>query len=134
MAQNIAFEEKVLQALKGLEINIQILHSHTQSIVKLEIQIGQLATAFNRREEDKLLSQPISNPRGQHMAESSNTYEIFSEHAKSIMILRNGKVIEQPSKTTKPETQNPTRSESSKEKEDPKLREEPTPPVLSYLP
>ena len=34
------FEDKVLQALKGLEMNTQILHSHTQSIAKLETQIG----------------------------------------------------------------------------------------------
>ena len=57
------FEKKVLQALKGLEVNTQVLHSHTQSIAKLEIQIGQLATAFNKREEGKLPSQPISNPK-----------------------------------------------------------------------
>ena len=58
------FEEKVLQALKGLEMNTQLLHSHTQSIAKLETQIGQLATAFSRREEGKLPSQPINNPKG----------------------------------------------------------------------
>ena len=75
-------------------MNTQILHSHTQSIAKLETQIDQLVTAFNRREEEKLPSQPVSNPRRQYMAESSNTHETFSEHAKSIMILRNGKLIE----------------------------------------
>ena len=30
------FQEKVLQALKGLEEHTQILNSHTQSIAKLE--------------------------------------------------------------------------------------------------
>ena len=59
-----AFEEKVLKALERLEVNTQILNSHTQSIAKLEIQIGQLATAFSRREGEKLPSQPESNPRG----------------------------------------------------------------------
>ena len=68
------------------------------------------------------------------MAESSNNYEIFSEHTKSIMTIKNEKVIEQPSQTTKSKTHNPTGFESSKEKKDPKLREEPTPPGPSYLP
>ena len=59
-----AFEEKILKALERLEVNTQILNSHTQSIAKLETQIGQLATAFSRREEGKLPSQPENNPRG----------------------------------------------------------------------
>jgi len=39
---NPSFEDKVLQALKGLEINTQLLHAHTQSIAMLETQMGQL--------------------------------------------------------------------------------------------
>ena len=58
------FEEKILKALERLEVNTQTLNSHTQSIAKLEIQIGQLATAVSRREGGKLPSQPESNPRG----------------------------------------------------------------------
>ncbi|KAI5673641.1 hypothetical protein M9H77_14005 [Catharanthus roseus] len=52
---NSIFEEKVLSALKGLEVKIQILDSHTQSIAKLETQIGQLANAISRRDEGRLL-------------------------------------------------------------------------------
>ncbi|KAI5677400.1 hypothetical protein M9H77_08350 [Catharanthus roseus] len=37
---NSIFEEKVLFALKGLEVMTQILDSHTQSIAKLKTQIG----------------------------------------------------------------------------------------------
>ena len=77
-------------------MNIQLLHSHTQSIAKLETQIGQLATAFSRREEGKLPSQPINNPKGQYMAESSIGPEIFFEHVKSIMTLRSEKILNQP--------------------------------------
>ncbi|KAI5649480.1 hypothetical protein M9H77_35485 [Catharanthus roseus] len=44
--------EKVLSALKDLEAMTQILDSHTQSITKLETQIGQLANALNRRDEE----------------------------------------------------------------------------------
>ncbi|KAI5666858.1 hypothetical protein M9H77_16711 [Catharanthus roseus] len=47
---NSIFEGKVLSALKGLESMTQILDSHTQSIAKLETQIGQLANAISRRD------------------------------------------------------------------------------------
>ena len=50
------FQEKVLQALARIDMNTQTLNSHTQSIAKLETQIGQLATAFNRRKEGRLPS------------------------------------------------------------------------------
>ena len=59
-----AFEEKVLKVLERLEVNTQTLNSHMQSIAKLEIQIGQLATTVSRREGEKLSSQPKSNLRG----------------------------------------------------------------------
>ncbi|KAI5658034.1 hypothetical protein M9H77_26827 [Catharanthus roseus] len=52
---NSIFEEKVLFALKGLESMTQILDSHTQSITKLETQIGQLANAISRRDEENLI-------------------------------------------------------------------------------
>ena len=71
------FQEKVLQTLKELEKNTQVLNSHTQSIFKLETQIGQLATTLNRREEGKLPSQSFSNPIRQYRAESSTNPENF---------------------------------------------------------
>ena len=40
-SSNSGFEDKVLLALKSLESKTQILDSHTQSIAKLETQIGQ---------------------------------------------------------------------------------------------
>ena len=113
-----SFQEKILQTLKeGLNMNTQILHSHTQSIAKLETQIGQLATAFNRREEGKLPSQPIINPKGQYMAESSTGPENFPEHAKSVITLRSGKTLDQPDPTqevelAKPEKKNEEEKES----------------------
>lgn len=48
---NSSLEEKVIRALNGLDQNTQLLHSHTQSLTKLETQLGQLADAINRREE-----------------------------------------------------------------------------------
>ena len=61
---NSSFEDKVLQALKSLEMNTQLLHSHMQSIAKLEIQVGQLAEAIIRREHGALPSQAIENLGG----------------------------------------------------------------------
>ena len=61
------------------------------------------------------------------MAESSNTPKIFSEHAKSIMTLRNDKIIEQLSETQKTKTNEmSTEPEPSKDKKDPKAKDEPT--------
>ena len=119
------FEEKVLQALKGLEMNTQLLHSHTQSIAKLETQIGQLATSFNRREEGKLPSQPISNPKGHYMAESSTKPETFPEQAKSITTLRSTKMLNQPDLTQKFELAKPE-DEKNEERKEP-ISQAPTP-------
>ncbi|KAI5661213.1 hypothetical protein M9H77_20536 [Catharanthus roseus] len=80
---NSMFEEKALSALKGLESMTQILDSHTQSIAKLETQIGQLANAISRRDEDKLPSHPIENPRAN-----------YHEQAKAVITLRNGRLVD----------------------------------------
>ncbi|KAI5667329.1 hypothetical protein M9H77_17182 [Catharanthus roseus] len=61
----------------------QILDSHTQSIAKLETQIGQLANAISRRDEGKLPSHPIENPR-------ANDHE----QAKAVITIRNGKLVD----------------------------------------
>ncbi|KAI5668096.1 hypothetical protein M9H77_17949 [Catharanthus roseus] len=80
---NSIFEEKVLSALKGLEVKTQILHFHTQSISKLEIQIGQLANEISRRDEGKLPSHLLGNPRAN-----------YHEQAKAVITLRNGKEVD----------------------------------------
>ncbi|KAI5656540.1 hypothetical protein M9H77_25333 [Catharanthus roseus] len=61
----------------------QILDSHTQSIAKLETQIGQLANAISRRDEGKLPSHPIENPRAN-----------YHEQAKAVITIRNGKLVD----------------------------------------
>ncbi|KAI5683162.1 hypothetical protein M9H77_04390 [Catharanthus roseus] len=66
-----------------LESMTQILDSHTQSIAKLEIQIGQLANAISRRDEGKLPSHPIENPRAN-----------YHEQAKAVITIRNGKLVD----------------------------------------
>ncbi|XP_059663428.1 uncharacterized protein LOC132309092 [Cornus florida] len=62
---------------KQLEPTNQLVQSHSQSLAKLETQVGQLAQALNRREDGKLPSQPVANPRVQ-----------------SITTLRSGKRVE----------------------------------------
>ncbi|KAI5663988.1 hypothetical protein M9H77_23311 [Catharanthus roseus] len=69
--------------VQSLESMTQILDSHTQSIAKLETQIGQLANAISRRDEDKLPSHPIENPRAN-----------YHEQAKVVITLRNGKLVD----------------------------------------
>ncbi|KAI5673711.1 hypothetical protein M9H77_14075 [Catharanthus roseus] len=69
--------------VQGLEAMTQIVDSHTQSIVRLETQIGQLANAISRRDEDKLHSYPMENPRANH-----------HEKVKAINTLRNEKLVD----------------------------------------
>ncbi|KAI5648391.1 hypothetical protein M9H77_34396 [Catharanthus roseus] len=53
-------------AIYDCPMKTQILDSHTQSIAMLETQIGQLANAISRRDEGKLPSHPIKNPRANY--------------------------------------------------------------------
>jgi len=53
----------VLTSLSKFESQTQILNSHSQSIARLEVQLGQLAKSFNEREIGKCSSPPIINPR-----------------------------------------------------------------------
>ncbi|KAF7841481.1 uncharacterized protein G2W53_003779 [Senna tora] len=78
------FQNQVLSALKNLDPMRQLLDSHTQSIAKLETQVGQLANTIARRDEGKLPSFPMENPRGQ-------TYQ---EETKAVITLRSGKIID----------------------------------------
>jgi hypothetical protein len=52
----------MLTCLSKFESETQILNSHSQSIAKLEVQLGQLAKSFNEREQGKCSSAPITNP------------------------------------------------------------------------
>jgi uncharacterized coiled-coil protein SlyX len=49
----------------------QTMNSHSQTIAKLEVQMGQMANTHNKREEGKLPSQPVANPRGHYIVEDS---------------------------------------------------------------
>ncbi|KAI5652217.1 hypothetical protein M9H77_29404 [Catharanthus roseus] len=66
-----------------MQVKTQILDSHTQSIAKLETQIGQLAKAISKRDEGKRPSHPIENPRAN-----------YHEQAKADITLRSGKLVD----------------------------------------
>ena len=68
------------------------IHVHSQSIARLETQMGQLAETVSRRPEGTLPSQPTPNPKGKEIGSTSHQFE----HVKSIMTLRSGKVVEKP--------------------------------------
>jgi hypothetical protein len=53
----------VLTSFSKFESQTQIPNSHSQSIAKLEVQLGQLAKSFNEREIGKCSSPPVINPR-----------------------------------------------------------------------
>jgi uncharacterized coiled-coil protein SlyX len=50
------------------------VNSHSQSIAKLETQMGQMANTLNRREEGKLPSQPMMNPKGLYMIDEETSH------------------------------------------------------------
>ena len=67
---------------------MQLLHSHTQSIVKLETQMSQLAEAITRREYEILPSQAIKNSRGQPGPANTRSSNQFHEHVKVMTTLQ----------------------------------------------
>jgi uncharacterized coiled-coil protein SlyX len=66
------------------------VNSHSQSIAKLETQMGQMANALNRMEEGKLTSQPVVNPKGLYMVNETS----HLEQIQAITTLRSGRVVD----------------------------------------
>ena len=69
--------------VQGIQSKMQIVDCHSQSIAKLETQLRQLAIAVSKREEGKLASYPIENPKNQQF-----------EQLTAIMVLKGGKEVE----------------------------------------
>ncbi|KAI5672091.1 hypothetical protein M9H77_12455 [Catharanthus roseus] len=80
--QNVDLSLKV-DTLSLKKSKTQILNSHTQSIAKLGTQIRQLANVISRRDEGKLPSHPIENPKAN-----------YHEQAKTVTTFRNGKLLD----------------------------------------
>uniref|UniRef100_A0A803MP09 Retrotransposon gag domain-containing protein n=1 Tax=Chenopodium quinoa TaxID=63459 RepID=A0A803MP09_CHEQI len=72
----------VTTSVQNIENKMHVVDSHTQSIAKLETQIGQLANAIGKRDDGKLPSTSIANPKG-----------LNHEQTQAIMTLRNGKEL-----------------------------------------
>ncbi|XP_058189424.1 uncharacterized protein LOC131307014 [Rhododendron vialii] len=92
-----SFQEKVLQALDRLNDTQQQVRTNTQSIARLETQVGQIANAFNRREEGRLPSQPVQPHGGQFVV-----HDTPHADAKVIMTLRNKREVETRPEKVKP--------------------------------
>jgi TolA-binding protein len=69
----------------------QTVNSHSQSIAKLETQVGQMANTLNRREEGKLPSQPVVNPKELYTVNEETSHH---QHVQSITTLRSGKLVD----------------------------------------
>jgi uncharacterized protein YukE len=69
----------------------QTVNSHSQSIAKLEAQVRQVVNTLNTREEGKLPSQSVVNPKGLYMVEGS-TFHL--EQVQVITTLRSGRVVD----------------------------------------
>jgi hypothetical protein len=83
-----------MAALGKLESQTQLLNSHSQSISKLETQVGQLANTLNRRMEGTLPSQPVMNPKGQCMIDENTASNSHHDQVQAITILRSGKTMD----------------------------------------
>ncbi|XP_058217050.1 uncharacterized protein LOC131327950 [Rhododendron vialii] len=92
-----SFEEKVLQALGRLNDTQQQVRTNTQSIARLETQVGQIANALNRREEGRLPSQLVQPHGRQFLVHDSPPAD-----AKVIMTLRNKREVETRPEKVKP--------------------------------
>jgi uncharacterized coiled-coil protein SlyX len=68
----------------------QTVNSHSKSIAKLETQVGQMVNTLNRREEGKLSSQPIVNPKGHYMVNKDTSHH---HQVQAITTLRSGRLV-----------------------------------------
>ncbi|XP_058192109.1 uncharacterized protein LOC131309504 [Rhododendron vialii] len=131
-----AFEEQMLKAMaemradcQQMKADSQLLYSHSQSIAKMETQVGQLANALNHRDEGRLPSQPVANPRGMHHIDNSQGHE----QAKLVVTLRNGRDVEtRPEEVKVKEKVSPPVAERSKV--DKRSKEKEIDPVSTIVP
>jgi hypothetical protein len=91
-----AFMQSTQQAIQEMRGSTQM---NTQTISKLENQVGQLETHVGEREKGKFLSQPIPNPKGQYDINNSSSSTHYQEHVQSITILMSGRQIDNQVKT-----------------------------------
>ena len=69
----------------------QTVNLHSQSIAKLEAHVGQIANSFNRREEGKLPSQPVVNPKRHYKVNEDASHH---QQVQAITTLRSGRPVD----------------------------------------
>lgn len=120
-----------MQALQGLEATTQLVHSNKQSIARLEAEMGQIANSLSRREEGRLPSQTVSNPKGQYEVEHAQASDTYHEQAKAAIILRSGRDVEtRPKEDKAKEKPSPNKSKDSGNEKVSKSKEA-IPPISS---
>jgi hypothetical protein len=67
---------------------------NTQSISKMETQIGQIASHLGEREKGKLHSQPVPNPKLQFHGGSSSNAVHGQERVQAVVTLRSAKQVD----------------------------------------
>ncbi|XP_010693162.2 uncharacterized protein LOC104906146 [Beta vulgaris subsp. vulgaris] len=99
-------------SIQALENKIHIVDSYNYFIAKLETQIGQLANTMSKRDDGKLPSNSVENPKNHN-----------NEQVKDVMTLRNGRdvdnLIEEKKRVPYPQALDaPSPYGESKKKED----------------
>lgn len=93
--------------------------------------MGQIANSLNRREEGRLPSQPVKNPKGQYEVEHSQASDSYHEQAKAVITLRSGREVEtRPEEDKVKEKSSPNKSKDSGDEKVPK-RKKAIPPTSS---
>jgi uncharacterized coiled-coil protein SlyX len=60
-------DQTVTSLSQTVNSHSQTMNSHSQAIAKIEVQLGQIANTLNKREDGKLPSQLVANPKGHYM-------------------------------------------------------------------
>ncbi|KAM7528606.1 hypothetical protein LguiB_032016 [Lonicera macranthoides] len=102
---------------------------NTQAIIRLENQMGQMASQLGEREKGKFPSQPIPNPKGVSSSGSASNPPNTQTHGQvqAITTLRSGKVVD--NKVSLPDSE-----EEEKEEEQIPAEVAPTPQVVNQAP
>ncbi|KAM7488802.1 hypothetical protein LguiB_026286 [Lonicera macranthoides] len=118
--QNNQTSSQLLQEVKNNGL------MNTQAIIRLENQMGQMASQLGEREKGKFPSQPIQNPKGVSSSGSASNPPNAQTHGQvqAITILRSGKVVD--NKVSLPDSE-----EEEKEKEQIPAEVAPTPQVVN---
>ncbi|XP_059668742.1 uncharacterized protein LOC132313816 [Cornus florida] len=90
--------KQIIVALNGMQSTVQLVNTHSQSIAKIETQLGKLATSVNqhhKRDMGKLPSKTVLNSKGQFVIdEPPPPSGPHHEQIYAITTLRSGRVAD----------------------------------------